>query len=103
MMRSYTIIGTNRDELKRNIATKALSNEPLPVTAHERLDEVSARRRLADTVDFLLEIRSIHPRDGDKFIIAKLVDSDATARIDFADDAITLTVIDFNEVDPSAP
>lgn len=102
-MRIYTIIDTNRDELKRNIAAKALRNEPLPVTARERLDELSARRRPAGIVDFLLEINSIHPRDGDKFIIAQLVDSDTTARIDFADDVITLTVIDFDEVDSSAP
>lgn len=98
-MQTYTIIGTTQGKLKKKIAKKALSNKPLTITARERLDEVTARRRQAATLDFQLEIGSIHLRDDDKFIIAHLVDSDATARIEFADDAITLTVADFTEVD----
>lgn len=101
-MRTYTIIDTTRGKLKRKIAKKALRNKPLTITARECLDEITARRRQAITVDFRLEINSIHLRD-DKFVIAKLVDSDAVARIEFAADAITLTVADFPEADPVDP
>lgn len=103
-MRHYTIIGTTRGKLKRKIAKKALTGNPLKVTARERLDEFTARRRSGKTVDFHLEIDSTHhPRDGGKFVIARLVDSDAMARIEFADNVITMTVADFTEVDATSP
>jgi len=100
-MRQYVITNIDREELKRKIASSALDNTPLPITATERLDELTARRRLSRTVDLLLEIDSIHLRDGG-FVIAREVTSDAFARIEFTSDAITLTVTDSTEVNTAS-
>ncbi len=98
-MRSYAIIKPKRGKLRRKIATSALRGKPLKIEARERLDELSVRRRSADTIDLKLEILSIHPHSDDKYINARLMDSSVTARIDFTDEAVTLTVSDFSEAD----
>lgn len=100
-MRDFVIINPDRDELKRNIALSALDSSPLAITATERLDELTARRRQAQTIDLLLEIDSIHLRDGG-FVIAHQVTEGTFARIEFSDDTITLVMADFDEVETSS-
>lgn len=101
-MRHYTIIDTTRDELKRMIALSALNNTPLTVTAREKLDELAARRQSPATYHFQLEIDTIHPRDGDMFLIASTVNG-AFARLSFAGEHPTLTIIDSPEGDDDRP
>lgn len=99
-MREYAIINPTREELKGNIASAALDSTPLLITALERLDELTARRRQAETVDLQLEIDSIHLRDGG-FVIAHEVPSGAFARIEFTNDATLLFLVDDDDFEPA--
>lgn len=88
----YDIIDpTTGEELREKVVQAIRDDSPLEVTARERLDQLSERRRTSQDEKFQLELLSIQlGRDG--FLIARLVDSHRTARLDYTSTQLMLTV-----------
>ncbi|GEM_PF-3006625 len=99
----YIIIKPTRKKFKSKLARAALRNKLLLITARECLDDLTARRRQPEVVDFKLRISSIHPSDG-AFVIAEMVEPyDAAARLDVEADSVIMTVISSEEHPVATP
>lgn len=97
----YDIIDPDKgEELRERVVQSIRDEKPLEVTARERLDQLTGRRRSAREEKFHLELLSIQlGRNG--FLIARLVDSNRTARLDYTATQLTLTVVSSDE--PATP
>lgn len=102
-MRTYTVLEpSTRQELRQLIKERMDETNIVPITVREELDELSARRREAEAEEFRLKILSIHFGD-DGFIIATVVDSTLTARIDWDMGYLRLTTVGPGEFTLATP
>lgn len=95
-MRQYVVLDPTREEFRQRVACAAYSEEPLPVTVQEVLDELSSLRRPPHTLSFTLELATIHLGD-DGHIIAKITETGAMAHLGNDTEVITLTTGDMDD------